>query len=271
MIGWGRLRAWTALIRPFWDRLDITIPFIFYAVPDTNPDGPPTVFTDRFWDDRDHFYPDGVGVVPGSQKPYFGPVPPVTVGPLVGDLNSWIAGVSYADWTGGLIGSSPCWPLGPQPGPLRLRQKQRVRTVYPPQVRGLQKQAITLGSGASLRQKQTGTGLGVFTCANAVGGSPQFFRFTIVGATGGCAVLNGTWVVSNVGGSCTWSSPAGLVVWTLQVQPAGATLTGTVAGVIQAVYSAPSFDCLASVYPLVLSMNFCGGLLPSPLNIFGFG
>jgi hypothetical protein len=86
------------LLRPFKDDLSKTVPYLFYRVPSTNPDGPVTVFTDRFWDDIEHWLPPGVGVVPKSAKVYLGPIPPPTVGPLSGTLDEWQNGLLYSEY-----------------------------------------------------------------------------------------------------------------------------------------------------------------------------
>lgn len=96
------------LIRPFYDRLDIEIPYIWYPIPEDAPGGPVTVFTDRWNDDKEHFWPFGVGVVPNSQKPYWGPLPSPALGPLVGDPSHWEFGFSYAAYLAGK------YPVGPR-------------------------------------------------------------------------------------------------------------------------------------------------------------
>lgn len=265
MIGWGRLRAWTALIRPFYDRLDITVPFIFYSVPDTNPDGPATVFTDRFWDDRDHFYPDGVGVVPGSQKPYFGPVPAPTVGPLIGDPSWWVNGLSYAAFLAGAYGTSPCWPINPAPGAVRLRQEQRVETIYPPTIRALQRQAVNLGSGITLGQKQSVIADGVFGCVNCPGGAPRTYDMTVAGFGGLCVPANGSFALVNQAGSCSWLSGPANPRWALTVGAGFSQVFWTDAlGMVRATYIGGAWDCEASSQVVPLNVAICPG---APLSV----
>lgn len=55
---------------------------MFYRVPDTNPGGIPTLFYDTFWDEREGIRNTGVGVVPGTLRPYFGEIP-------TGEFREW--------------------------------------------------------------------------------------------------------------------------------------------------------------------------------------
>lgn len=112
---------------PFYDRLDITIPWIFYNVPHSNPGGPDTVFTDRFWDDKENWFPPGVGVVPFSLKPYFGPIPPATVGPVIGTVDQWQNGFSYSDYiASGGSPLTPCITLNPGAQKPKMRATELV-------------------------------------------------------------------------------------------------------------------------------------------------
>ncbi len=108
MIASGRLTAWTALVAPFYDRPDITSPWLFYPAAHPYVPGPVTIFTDRFWDNLDHWVPNGPGTVPGSERPWFGPVPPAVLGPLVGSPGDWLNGLSYAQYLAD--GGSPLTP-----------------------------------------------------------------------------------------------------------------------------------------------------------------
>jgi hypothetical protein len=93
-----------------------TVDWLFYSCPEDAPAGFPTVFTDRFWDDREHWIPPGVGVVPGSMRPYFGPIPTWELKPLRGTADEWANGVSYARYIAGeyhqLNGCAPIQPIG---------------------------------------------------------------------------------------------------------------------------------------------------------------
>jgi hypothetical protein len=113
VIAVGHYPAFQCLIMPFADRLDIKIPWLFYQVPNTNPGGINTVFTDRFWDDREHWIPPSIGVVPGSLAPYFGPLPPsdMPMSPVVGTPDQWLHGLSYAAWQANEYAGAPCWPI----------------------------------------------------------------------------------------------------------------------------------------------------------------
>lgn len=115
------------MIRPFWDRLDIQIPYIWYAVPWTNPAGPTNVFTDRFWDQRDHWWNSGVGVVPNTQRPYFGKVPSGEITPLIGSRAQWVDGISHADFIAGRIPPGPlCVQIPDKVKVVRIRQAQAI-------------------------------------------------------------------------------------------------------------------------------------------------
>jgi hypothetical protein len=114
-------------MQPFFDRPDIQVPIIWYAVPPTREVGPPSFICDNWWDDREHFYPIGVGMVPNSMKPYFGPLPNQALGPLVGSAAEYFDGLSYAQYlsTGGSP-STPCFHV-PLAGPrVKVRQGQAV-------------------------------------------------------------------------------------------------------------------------------------------------
>lgn len=113
MIACGKYPAFTCMIMPFSDRLDVQIPWLFYAVSNNVPSGPATVFTDRFFDDRENWIPPGVGVVPHSLRPYFGPIPPLNtpLTPVVGSPDEWLHGLNYDAWVAGAYNSTPCVPL----------------------------------------------------------------------------------------------------------------------------------------------------------------
>ena len=70
-----------------------------------------TVFTDRFWDYKDNWISPGVGTVPGSLIPYFGPVPAGDVGPIYGTPDQWINGLDYEVWQSGGYEGTPCFPF----------------------------------------------------------------------------------------------------------------------------------------------------------------
>jgi hypothetical protein len=100
-MGCGRYPGWTATIFPFKDNPTFGLPVVFYAVPATNPDGPASPFVDRFWDNRENWFPNGVGMDPTSFKVYLGPLPGPAVAPLVGTADQWANGLSYATWLAG--------------------------------------------------------------------------------------------------------------------------------------------------------------------------
>jgi len=230
------------LIRPFYNRLDVELPFLFYSVPLDNPAGPTTVFTDRFWDDREHWLPPSVGVVPNSMRPYWGPIPGPQVGPLQGDPNQWIAGFNYDDWIAGRLGGT-CIPLqmptvkvkiGQVQGvgvqgvvkgsidqrqtvglwPIRFLQVDQAQTVFELGTRALveqQQQLLDIDQVGDLDQVQTVEGpsnpSGTF-CANL--GITPFGTYGVAvplpgDGTCSCAVLANNWPVSQVA-SCTWQS-----------------------------------------------------------------
>jgi hypothetical protein len=101
------------MIRPFADQPDLLFEYLFYRVYPNNPGGIATVFTDRFWDHREHWFPQGVGVLPWTLKPYFGPLPPPTLGTVYGTPEEWIHGLDYETYQSGGYNDVPCWPLQP--------------------------------------------------------------------------------------------------------------------------------------------------------------
>lgn len=106
------MRGWTALLQPFADDLTIQIPVLFYAVPMDREPAPTTVFVDRFWDERERLRTSGVGLVTGSMRPYFGPLPPADLLPLVGTDAQWEFGLDSVTWRArGYVNPNPCWCL----------------------------------------------------------------------------------------------------------------------------------------------------------------
>lgn len=103
--------------------------WLFYAVPETNPCVPETVFCDRFWDEREGWYNAGVGIVTGTTKPYFGPIPNRPVGQLIGTPDMWLNGLSYQTWlNGGYPSPVPCWPTAIPLDLAKLRRKRSLLT-----------------------------------------------------------------------------------------------------------------------------------------------
>jgi hypothetical protein len=102
---------------PFASRPDVKIDWLFYAVPIDRTEAINTVVTDRFFDDREHWFPPSVGVVPFSLRPYFGPVPPINT-PLSqqwGTAAEWLNGLDYQTWIEGGYSQTPCWDIYPNP------------------------------------------------------------------------------------------------------------------------------------------------------------
>lgn len=131
-------------------------------MPESNGYGPPTVFTDRFWDQREGWWTGGVGVVPGTAQPYFGPIPAPTVGPLFGSDDQWINGLSYSAYQAGSYPSPPCVQLAAVVRTARIRQRQSLVIGQPVRIWGaVAQQAQTVGTaliGWRLTQAQTITG-----------------------------------------------------------------------------------------------------------------
>jgi hypothetical protein len=160
-------------LKPFYDSPDVTIDWLFYAVPEENGYGPATIFTDRFWDDRENWLPAGPGVVPHSTKPYFGPVPGPELSDVGGSPDLWANGLSYATYlAGGYPDPGRCVVL-PAVRQLQLRELQSVQlfareTVVFVYLR--QRQSV-LGAGVGLllsqRQQVTAGLLPAVTVAQA--------------------------------------------------------------------------------------------------------
>ena len=125
MIGQGRLDAFTARIAPFRDRPGLTIPWLFYRT--SGPGLPfPTRFQDTFWDRQDRLDPVIPGIVQGSERPYFGPIPPDALTEIRGSEDEWLNGLLFSDYEAGrVLPPGLCWPLGP-PVSAKLRQKESI-------------------------------------------------------------------------------------------------------------------------------------------------
>ena len=120
-MGWGRLSGWTSYIRPFYDRPDILYPIVWYEVPDDALSGPETVFTTRFYDEIEHWAYEGVGTALYTMQPYFGRTPDYVPGPLIGDPNEFLSGISYKDYLAGNRPVNPCFDPDPPTMAVRLR------------------------------------------------------------------------------------------------------------------------------------------------------
>jgi hypothetical protein len=108
----GRVRGWLAKIQPFPARPDVHIEVMFYRVGWKNPPCPPSVFVDRFWDEREGFRTTTIGLVPGSMRPYFGAIPDDGFGPIVGIPDQYANGLDYDTWhAGGYTDPVPCAPV----------------------------------------------------------------------------------------------------------------------------------------------------------------
>jgi hypothetical protein len=110
-VGGGRYPYWTGRIRPFRDS-DVEIDVIFYQVPASNPSCYPTVFTDRFWDDKDRWLNLGVGTVSRSMRPLLQRPLFIPNGPIVGTPDQFINGLSYEAWLAGAYPAGQCIPYG---------------------------------------------------------------------------------------------------------------------------------------------------------------
>lgn len=116
-VGWANYPQWFARLYPFRDRPDISIPVLFYAVPEDAPHTPPTVFCPRWYEAIDGWVrlPDEVGVgtpdigrpkrtdrrewvvAPGGYNvPAFGPVE--------GTPDQWARGTLYSEFLAGAYG-----------------------------------------------------------------------------------------------------------------------------------------------------------------------
>jgi len=208
------LPGWTCRIRPFHDRPDVEVPWIFYRTAPSAPDGPPTVFTDRFWDDRERFIPPGVGVVPGSLKPYWGPLPPTTVRPLVGSPVEWVEGLSYERWiANGYVDPIGCWPVV-QPNTIaRIRQAQSIGPPIGPKDFVYQVQAVQSGptSMGAIEQAQNvpatwEVGAASTCCEGAL---PLSLTATIAGSDSGDGVYPLTFDPTTLAPSWKWDGAMG--------------------------------------------------------------
>lgn len=94
-------------IRPYFDSPEEE-EVLFYAVPESNPSCYPTVFTDRFWDDRERWTNLGVGTVYRSHRPVLTHPEVPGLGPIFGTPAEFINGISLADVLAGRRVSVPC-------------------------------------------------------------------------------------------------------------------------------------------------------------------
>lgn len=219
------------MIRPFYDNLSIQIPWLFYWTGKTTTCVPETVFCDRFWDEREHWYNAGVGIVTGTTRAYFGPIPERPAGPLIGTPEEWLNGLSYARWiAGGYSDPVGCWPVGLLNLKLKLRQrqallalpylryqlrqKQGMALVGAPQLGLRQQQSLTLSAVVEtplvLDQKQTVTLTAPsvtytvrFWVWVAMGDVPNSVSWTIYGNASG--LPEETFVSSGTGGTFSYA------------------------------------------------------------------
>lgn len=85
---------------------------LFYRVPRDRPSVPVTPFTDHFWDYRENWHPPSIGLVPGSEKVYFGPLPNLPFVKPQGHPDLWLNGLDYERWaSGGYSTDEPCFDL----------------------------------------------------------------------------------------------------------------------------------------------------------------
>jgi hypothetical protein len=140
-------------VRPFWDRPDIEVDFLWYAVPPTNPAAPPSVFDTYVWEWRERYESGPVGTVYGTVKAYVGNVPGGAVGPLIGDAASWAGGLSYAAYTAGHYPDHPCWPVADVPSPARVTAVQYVAGVSGAGGRVFQRHDVGLQAGFRVSQR----------------------------------------------------------------------------------------------------------------------
>jgi hypothetical protein len=139
-MGEGALSGWTSQIQPFFDRPDIKRTIVWYSVPQGTPPGPPSFVFPNWNDDRDNFYPIGVGNVPHTMKPYFGPVPAPGLTAQVGTDDQFFHGLSYADYVAG--GGSPATPC-------------QVLPLGAPKVKAASRTTVSLTTVTGCRQQGT--------------------------------------------------------------------------------------------------------------------
>ena len=110
-MGQGRYPYFLGKIRPFFNS-NTEIPVVFYSVSEGNQSCHPTVFTDRFWDDRDGWTNIGVGTVSNSLTVLPGKQPTMPSGTPIGDPEWFVNGLDYEQWlSGGYPNAAHCCPL----------------------------------------------------------------------------------------------------------------------------------------------------------------
>jgi hypothetical protein len=145
------------------------VPYLLYAVPWTNPVGPHTIFTDRFWDWREHWEPLGPGTVPYSPHIWEGARPPVNPRAVLGTPDQWEHGIDYDQYIKGAYPGSS-WPACFPITRVKLDQIQHLfdagyNHVSFDQIQGIsaapvtpisldQKQTLQAGVPAQISQKQ---------------------------------------------------------------------------------------------------------------------
>lgn len=114
-------------MRFFKDRLDVTIPVLFYPVPASRGGVPSTPFTNRQWDwKREPVDGTGIGPIWSTAVNYFGPVPEGALSPLAGTPAMWLHGLEYERWLAGEYkGGRRCFNTAPARR-IKLEQSQGI-------------------------------------------------------------------------------------------------------------------------------------------------
>jgi len=91
----------------------VSIPVIFYAVPETNPLVGSTCFVPRWWDYKDGYLRQGVGT-DNRWRIYRGTIPAIPVKPAEGKPEWWTHGMSYEVYlANGYSNTGPCITVPP--------------------------------------------------------------------------------------------------------------------------------------------------------------
>jgi hypothetical protein len=275
---------WLGYVRPFHDRPDIRWPVLWSeALPDARPLPFPTVFTDRFWELREHFLPDNVGTDPEDMRVWKGAVPAAHTGLPIGTPAEFVQGLSYESWLAGAYASRVMDPCALHVtlhdsvrGAGRVEDTESVHVTLHDSVRGAGLVDQLLPSADRLTDTVRGAGRieSTETAAHSFGGcsSVGFTLYCHITAAGPCSALNGVVVTMAWDSANSWY--AGSASYSGGTINARATASGGLTSLLLGCNTAPAAagSAIATCGPYsasfgaLLVMSCCAGGFSAVLN-----